>query len=66
MRTIADLTQEQRRLLELYIEHGSYALVGHYMGLAEQTIKNKAHQIIQILEVASITQACIRYDRANR
>lgn len=63
---LASLEPRERQLLEAYIVHGSYKAVAWEMGLAEQTVKNMAARIHRVLDVTSITQACVLYDRATR
>lgn len=63
---VDDLTPRERELLDAYIEHGRYGLVGESMGLSVQSVKNLGAVILKVLEVNSIGQACVLYDRSRR
>ncbi len=66
MTQIDQLTDADRELLEAYIDFGSYKAAAEELERSVSTVKNRASAIMRKLEVASITQACIRYDRAVR
>ena len=63
---IVELRPRERELLDAYIELGRYRLVARAMNLSEQTVKNMAFGIRKALEVESMAQACVLYDRSRR
>lgn len=61
------LTENQRQLLRLYVEEGSYKRVAHRMGKnSVNTVRATAQLIFRRLGASSITEACILLDRAER
>lgn len=65
-RGLDELEPRERELLDAYIELGRYGLVAEAMGLSVQTCRNMGAGILKVLEVASIAQACVLYDRSRR
>lgn len=63
---VDELEPRERELLDAYIELGRYELVAEAMGLAIQSVRNMGAGILKVLEVASIAQACVLYDRSRR
>lgn len=65
-RGVDELTAREREMLEAYIDLGKHRLVAEALGISEQTVKNTAADVLKVLEVNSIGQACVLYDRAVR
>lgn len=60
------LSPREKEIIKQWIEDGSNKLVAHHLGSKEQTIKNQITSILNKLDVVSIAQAAIHFDRWER
>lgn len=65
-RGLDELLPRERELLDAYIELGRHTLVAESMHLSVSSVRNMASAILRVLEVNSIAQACVLYDRSRR
>lgn len=63
---VTRLTATEQRVIDAIIEHGSNAAAARVLGIGESTVKNHTSSILDKLDVDSITQAAVLWDRFDR